>query len=101
MNGPSGAGVPSGVYRRRAEARGRFWQIIVETHAVPSGSPSAGPTLSSMTQMPDDNLDHYALGFHAPRKGLRRQDCPYAEGTEAHAQWTAGYDAAVNDGDGA
>ena len=54
-----------------------------------------------MTEIPDDNLDHYALGFHAPRKGLRRQDCPYAEGTEAHAQWTAGYDAAVNDGDGA
>ncbi|MCJ2082246.1 Rmf/CrpP family protein [Methylobacterium sp. J-090] len=48
-----------------------------------------------MTQVPDDNLDHYTLGFHAPRKGLRRQDCPYAEGTDAHAQWIAGYDAAV------
>ena len=54
-----------------------------------------------MTQIPDDNLDHYALGFHAPQKGLRRQDCPYAEGTERHDQWIAGYDAAVKErGDG-
>jgi ribosome modulation factor len=50
-----------------------------------------------MTEPPDDNLDHYALGFYAPGKGLRREDCPYAEGTEAHGQWTAGYDAALQE----
>lgn len=44
---------------------------------------------------PDDNLDHYWLGFYAPGKGLVRDACPYAEGTEAHARWLAGYDAAV------
>ena len=65
------------------------------------GGPVPAPYLRSMTEPPDDNLDHYALGFYAPGKGLARADCPYAEGTEAHAQWTAGYDAAVNDGDGA
>lgn len=48
-----------------------------------------------MTEPPDDNLDHYALGFYAPSKGLSRDACPYAVGTEAHAQWTAGYDAAM------
>lgn len=51
-----------------------------------------------MTEPPEDNLDHYALGFYAPDKGLRREDCPYASGTEPHAQWTAGYDAAVKEG---
>ncbi|WP_243214699.1 MULTISPECIES: ribosome modulation factor [Methylobacterium] len=53
--------------------------------------------LAPMTEPPDDKLDHYALGFYAPGKGLRREDCPYAEGTEAHARWTAGYDAAVEE----
>lgn len=48
-----------------------------------------------MTDVPDDNLDHYALGFYAPGKGLGREACPYAEGTEPHAQWMAGYDAAT------
>ncbi|MCJ2035943.1 ribosome modulation factor [Methylobacterium sp. J-068] len=43
---------------------------------------------------PDDHLDHYALGFHAPGKGLGRDACPHAKGTEAHAQWISGYDAA-------
>ena len=55
------------------------------------------PTEPFMTEPPDDNLDHYALGFYALGKGLRREDCPYAEGIEAHAQWTAGYDAAVKE----
>ena len=48
-----------------------------------------------MAQPPDDNLDHYALGFYAPGKTLRREDCPYAEGMEAHDLWLAGYDAAL------
>lgn len=48
---------------------------------------------------PDDNLDHYTLGLSAPGKGLKREACPYAEGTEAHAQWIAGYDAAVTAGE--
>jgi hypothetical protein len=48
-----------------------------------------------MTKPPDDNLDHYTLGFYAPGKGMRREDCPYAEGTDAHAEWKAGYDAAL------
>lgn len=56
--------------------------------------------VAAMTQPPDDNLDHHALGYYALGKGLRRQDCPYAEGTEPHAQWTAGYDEAVKEGDG-
>ena len=47
-----------------------------------------------MTQPPDDNLDHYALGFYAPGKNLSREACPYAEGLEAHDLWLAGYDAA-------
>jgi ribosome modulation factor len=55
------------------------------------------PYLLLMTEPPDDNLDHYALGFYAPGKGLRREDCPYAEGTEAHSRWTAGYDAALKE----
>ncbi|WP_264050652.1 ribosome modulation factor [Methylobacterium flocculans] len=50
-----------------------------------------------MTEPPDDNLDHYALGFYALGKGLRREDCPYADGTTAHSQWTAGYAAAVKE----
>ncbi|TXN23202.1 ribosome modulation factor [Methylobacterium sp. WL9] len=48
-----------------------------------------------MTEPPDDNLDHYALGFYAPGKGISREACPYAEGIEAHDLWLAGYDAAV------
>ncbi|WP_462119783.1 ribosome modulation factor [Methylorubrum extorquens] len=50
-----------------------------------------------MKEPPDDNLDHYALGFYAVSKGLRREDCPYAEGIEAHAQWVAGYDEGVKE----
>lgn len=48
-----------------------------------------------MNEQPDDNLDHYALGFYAPGKNLSREACPYAEGMEAHDLWLAGYDAAV------
>ncbi|KQP61231.1 ribosome modulation factor [Methylobacterium sp. Leaf466] len=48
-----------------------------------------------MMESPDDNLDHFALGYYAPGKGLARESVPYAEGTQAHAQWLAGYDAAV------
>lgn len=48
-----------------------------------------------MTEPPDDNLDHYALGFYAPGKGIQREACPYAEGIEAHDLWLAGYDAGV------
>jgi ribosome modulation factor len=55
------------------------------------------PHLPAMTEPPDDNLDHYALGFYAVSKGLRREDCPYAEGIEAHAQWVAGYDEGVKE----
>ena len=47
---------------------------------------------------PDDNLDHYALGFYATRKGLARNASPYADGTEANARWLAGYDAAIAGG---
>ena len=49
---------------------------------------------------PGDNLDHYTLGFSAPGKGLGREACPYAAGTEAHRLWIAGYDAAVAAGEG-
>lgn len=55
------------------------------------------PYLRAMTEPPDDNLDHHALGFYAVSKGLRREDCPYAEGMEAHAQWIAGYDEGVKE----
>lgn len=48
-------------------------------------------------ESPDDHLDHFALGYYAPGKGLARDASPYAEGTEANAQWLAGYDAAVRD----
>lgn len=48
-----------------------------------------------MMESPDDNLDHFALGYYAPGKGLARDASPYAEGTDAHAQWLAGYDAAL------
>ncbi|MDP4021903.1 ribosome modulation factor [Methylobacterium sp. NEAU 140] len=48
-----------------------------------------------MTEPPDDNLDHYALGFYAPGKGIGREACPYAEGMQARDLWLAGYDAAV------
>ncbi len=50
-----------------------------------------------MTEPPYEDLDHRALGSYAPAKGLGRDACPYAEGTEAHAEWTAGYDAAVTE----
>ncbi|MGC5781662.1 ribosome modulation factor [Methylobacterium sp. NFXW15] len=48
-----------------------------------------------MNEIPDDNLDHYALGFYAPAKNLSREACPYAEGVDAHDLWLAGYDAAI------
>jgi ribosome modulation factor len=48
-----------------------------------------------MADPPDDNLDHYALGFYASGKGLSRATCPYAEGMKAHDLWLAGYDAAA------
>ncbi|MEE7475355.1 ribosome modulation factor [Methylobacterium hispanicum] len=48
-----------------------------------------------MSAPPDDNLDHYALGFYALGKGVARGDCPYAAGTRAEADWHAGYDAAA------
>ena len=48
-----------------------------------------------MAEPPDDNLDHYALGYYAPGKALRREDCPYAPGMAAHDLWLAGYDAAL------
>ena len=48
-----------------------------------------------MSEPPDDGLDHYALGFYAPGKGIAREACPYAKGMEAHDLWLAGYDAAV------
>ncbi len=68
-------------------------------YPMPLGEALGSPKLPPMTEPPDDNLDHYALGFYAPGKGLSRDACPYAEGTKAHAQWTAGYDAAVNEGE--
>ena len=46
-------------------------------------------------QSPPDNLDAHALGRAAPEKGLAREACPYAEGTEARALWLSGYDEAV------
>jgi ribosome modulation factor len=49
-------------------------------------------------QSPPDNLDAHALGRAAPGKGLAREACPYAEGTEARTRWLAGYDAAVAQG---
>ena len=52
-------------------------------------------------QSPPDNLDAHALGRAAPAKGLARAACPYAEGTEAHSRWTAGYDAALKEDEGA
>jgi ribosome modulation factor len=48
-----------------------------------------------VAEPPDDNLDHYALGFYAPGKNLGREACPYAEGMEAHDEWLAGYEAAL------
>ena len=48
-----------------------------------------------MNEMPDDNLDHYALGFYAPGKNLSREACPYGVGLEARDLWLAGYDAAL------
>ncbi len=48
-----------------------------------------------MSEPPDDNLDHDALGFSALGKGVARADCHYAAGTRAEADWHAGYDAAA------
>lgn len=48
-----------------------------------------------MIEPPDDNLDHYALGFYAPGKGISRASCPYAGDMEARDLWLAGYDAAI------
>ena len=47
---------------------------------------------------PPNDLDAHALGRAAPGKGLAREACPYAEGTEAHTLWLAGYDAALAEG---
>jgi ribosome modulation factor len=47
---------------------------------------------------PPNDLDAHALGRAAPLKGLPREACPYAEGTEARARWLAGYDEAVQAG---
>lgn len=47
---------------------------------------------------PSNDLDARALGHAAPGKGLAREACPYAEGTEARVLWLSGYDAAVSDG---
>ena len=49
-------------------------------------------------ESPDDNLDHFALGYYATRKGLTREASPYAEGTDARARWLAGYDSALRGG---
>ena len=46
-------------------------------------------------QTPPDDLDARALGEAAPGKGLAREACPYAEGTQARTLWLSGYDAAV------
>jgi ribosome modulation factor len=47
---------------------------------------------------PPNDLDAHALGRAAPAKGLAREACPYAEGTQARTLWLAGYDAALADG---
>ena len=47
---------------------------------------------------PPNDLDARALGKAAPGKGLAREACPYAEGTQAHDLWLAGYDEAVSGG---
>ena len=49
----------------------------------------------AVMESPDDDLDHFALGYYAPSKGLAREASPYAEGTEANTQWLAGYDSAL------
>ncbi len=43
---------------------------------------------------PPNDLDARALGRAAPGKGLAREACPYAEGTEARTLWLSGYDEA-------
>ncbi|MDF2602385.1 MAG: hypothetical protein K0Q54_5208 [Methylobacterium brachiatum] len=48
--------------------------------------------------LPPNDLDTHALGRAAPGKGLAREACPYAEGTQARTRWLAGYDEAVADG---
>ncbi|MBE7247758.1 MAG: ribosome modulation factor [Actinomycetospora chiangmaiensis] len=47
---------------------------------------------------PPNDLDPRALGKAAPGKGLAREACPYAEGTEARGHWLAGYDEALSEG---
>jgi len=47
---------------------------------------------------PPNDLDARALGAAAPGKGLAREACPYAEGTEARSLWLSGYDEAVAGG---
>lgn len=47
---------------------------------------------------PQNDLDARALGRAAPGKGLAREACPYAAGTEARTLWLSGYDEAVSDG---
>lgn len=47
---------------------------------------------------PPNDLDPRALGRAAPGKGLAREACPYAEGTEAREHWLAGYDEALAEG---
>lgn len=56
-------------------------------------APDRSPT--DPMQSPPDNLDTHALGRAAPEKGLAREACPYAEGTEARELWLSGYDEAV------
>lgn len=47
---------------------------------------------------PPNDLDAQALGRAAPLKGLAREACPYADGTEARTLWLAGYDEALKAG---
>lgn len=47
---------------------------------------------------PPNDLDAHALGRAAPAKGLAREACPYAEGTQAHALWLSGYEEALANG---
>lgn len=47
---------------------------------------------------PLNDLDAHALGRAAPRKGLAREACPYAEGTQARTLWLSGYDEALSEG---
>jgi hypothetical protein len=44
-----------------------------------------------MTNPPDDNLDHYALGYYAPGKGLRREDRRVRCGGEGERRRVMGF----------